>query len=125
MRRVCIFLIMCLAVWPNTASAKNQGKELTDLRLSYMKVEDVHPDSLERNIDSLKCCRLQSQDAGERAVYAAAIARLYAHRVSWRSVGSDLRDSTISWYGHALADKQVLAATKAKKWKPFVVIGKD
>lgn len=113
-------LFLCLPL-----SAKNQGRQLNNLLLSYMKVEDVHPDSLERNIDKLKQRRMESADAAERAVYAAAIARLYAERVSWRSVGTDLRDSMITWYGLALADKQVLAQTKAKRWKPFVVVGKD
>lgn len=103
----------------------NWGKQLSDLLLSYMQLEDVHPDSLESNIDSLKRCRLQSADPARRAVYAAAIARLYGERIHWRSVGNDLRDSMVTWYGRALADKQVLAQTKAKRWKPFVVVGKD
>ena len=108
-----------------SAAAKNQGKELHGLLLSYMQLEDLHPDSLERNIDSLKQCRLQSQDAARCAVYAAAIGRLYAERMYWRSVGTDLRDSALVWYGRALAERDVLAQTKAKQWKPFVVIGKD
>lgn len=101
------------------------GKELHDLMLSYMEVEDLHPDSLERNIYKLKGRRLQSADPSERAVYAAAIARYYAARMAWRSVGTDLRDSAVCWYGIALADKQVLAKTKAKRWKKFVIVGKD
>ena len=117
--------LLFLLLFTLPSLAKNQGAELSDLLLSYMKVEDVHPDSLERNIDKLKQRRMESADAAERAVYAAAIARLYAERVSWRSVGTDLRDSMITWYGLALADKQVLAQTKAKRWKPFVVVGKD
>lgn len=126
MRRHFILIILCLAaILPDTVIAKNQGKELTDLLLSYMKLEDVHPDSLERNIDSLKQCRLQTADKGSQAVYAAAIARLYAERIYWRSVGNNMRDSMITWYGRALADKQILVQTKAKRWKPFVVVGKD
>ena len=93
--------------------------------LSYMRLENLHPDSLERNIDSLKQCRLQEKDPAARAVYAAALGRLYAERISWRSVGTDLLDSAVVWYGLALADKAVLAGEKAKRWKPFVVIGKD
>ena len=116
-------LVLLLFALPSLA--KNQGKELTGLLLSYMQLEEVHPDSLERNIDSLKQVRLQSQDAAERSVYAAAIARLYGERMNWRSVGTNLRDSSIVWYGRALADKQLLAKTKARKWKPFVVVGKD
>ena len=107
-------------------SAKSKpGKELSGLLLSYMQLEEVHPDSLERNIDSLKQCRMQTSSDGERAVYAAAIARLYGERISWRSVGNDLRDSMLVWYGRALADKQVLATEKAKRWKSFVVVGRD
>lgn len=117
-----LFILLLFAL---PSLAKNQGKELSSLLLSYMQLEEVHPDSLERNIDNLKQRRALSQDPAERAVYAAAIARLYAERINWRSVGTDLRDSVITWYGLALADKQVLATTKAKRWKPFVVIGKD
>ena len=114
-----------LLLFTLSLSAKKQGQELNGLLLSFMQLEEVHPDSLERNIDSLKLCRLQSADPAERAVYAAAIAKLYAERIYWRSVGNDLRDSMRTWYGYALADKQVLAQTKAKRWKPFVVVGKD
>ena len=121
--RGCCFLLLLLFTLPSLA--KRQGKELSGLLLSYMQLEEVHPDSLERNIDSLKQVRLQSKDAAGRAVYAAAIARLYAEHINWRSVGTDLRDSMITWYGKALADKQVLASTKAKRWKPFVTVGKD
>lgn len=117
--------LLFLLLFALPSLAKNQGKELTGLLLSYMQLEEVHPDSLERNIDSLKLVRLQSQDTAERAVYAAAIARLYGERMNWRSVGTNLRDSSIVWYGRALADKQLLAGTKARKWKPFVVVGKD
>ena len=124
MRRIFIFI--CLSVMVTLPSqAKTQGRALHDLLLSYMQVEDVHPDSLESNIADLKQKRLQSADPAERAIYAAAIGRLYGKRMLWRSVGTDLRDSCIFWYGRALADKQVLAQTKAKQWKPFVVIGKD
>ena len=126
MRRIFILTILCLAIVSSgTIFAKGQGQQLNDLLLSYMKVEDVHPDSLERNIADLKQQRLKSVDSATRAVYAAAIARLYAERMMWRSVGNDLRDSMITWYSLSLADKQVLAQTKAKRWKPFVVVGKD
>jgi len=125
MKKFLSLSVLLLVVTMGISAKSKPGRELSGLLLSYMQVEDVHPDSLERNIDDLKRQRLQSQDAGERAVYAAAIARLYAERVGWRSVGNDLRDSTVAWYGLALADKQVLAQTRTKRWKPFVVIGKD
>jgi len=118
-----LVVLMMLAVMP--ASAKNQGKELSELLLSQLQLEDVHPDSLESNIASLKARRLASADPSEQAVYAAAIGRLYAERMYWRSVGNDMRDSSIHYYALALADKELLAQTKAKKWKPFVLIGKD
>ena len=124
MRRVFIFVLLSLMMSLSSV-AKNKGKDLSDLLLSFMQLEDVHPDSLERNIDSLKQCRLQSRDAAERAVYAAAIGRLYAGRMHWRSVGTDLRDSAVCWYGRSLADREALAQTKAKRWNPFVTIGKD
>ena len=121
-----LLITLCLAaLLPDVAAGKDQGKELRGILLSYMQLEEVHPDSLERNIDSLKQCRLESQDVAQRAVYAAAIGRLYAERMNWRSVGTDLRDSSVAWYGRALADKQLLARTKAKRWKPLVVIGRD
>ena len=124
MRKALILILLYAMALPSQAG-KSQGRRLNDLLLSYMQVEDLHPDSLERNIDSLKRVRQQSQDAAEQAVYAAAIGRLYAARMNWRSVGTNLRDSSLVWYGRALADKQVLAQTKAKRWKPFVVIGRD
>lgn len=127
MRKTLILIVLCAMVFasPLPSSAKKQGKELTELLLSFMRVEDIHPDSLERNIDSLKQCRLQAKDPAARAVYAAAIGRLYADRRPYRSVGTDLLDSSVVWYGRALSDKDVLAHAKAKSWKPFVVIGKD
>lgn len=118
-------LLALLLVCPLSLSAKKQGKELHSLLLSYMQVEDIHPDSLEANIANLKQKRLQTTDEASRAVYAAAIGRLYAERRGWRSVGNDLRDSSALWYGKALKNPSVLANTKAKRWKPFVVIGKD
>ncbi len=119
--------LILLALFGTTLSlaAKNQGKELHNLLLSYMQVEDVHPDSMESCIADLKQRRLQMQDPAQRAVYAAAIARFYSERRHTRSVGSDMRDSAVCWYGRALAEKTLLADTKAKKWKRFVVIGKD
>ena len=126
MRKTFILFVLYLVIASQgKLSAKNQGHELNDLLLSYMKVEDIHPDSMESNIEHLKQKRLLSKDEAERAVYAAAIARLYGERISWRSVGNDLRDSMVHWYGVALADKQILARTKAKRWRPFVVLGKD
>ena len=119
------FLLILLLFFSLSALAKHQGKELTDLLFSYMQLEEVHPDSMERNIADLKETRSRSRDAAERAVYAAAIARLYGERMYWRSVGTNFRDSMVAWYGLSLADKQVLAQTKAKRWKPFVVVGKD
>lgn len=127
MRKTFILIVLCAMALasPLPSSAKKQGKELTELLLTFMRVEDIHPDSLERNIDSLKQCRLQAKGPEARAVYAAAIGRLYADRRAYRSVGTDLLDSAVVWYGMALSDKDVLAKAKAKNWKPFVVIGKD
>ena len=116
---------MVLLTMAVSSQAKSKGKELSGLLLSYMQLEDIHPDSLERNIDSLKQCRKQSKDPAARAVYAAALGKLYAERILWRSVGTDMLDSAVVWYGVALADKQLLAEEKAKRWKPFVVIGRD
>jgi len=123
MKKVLVLLIYLATI--STLPARSQGKDLHGLLLSYMQMEDLHPDSLERNIADLKQHRLQSQDPAQRAVYAASIARMYSERIAWRSVGGNLRDSMVSWYAVALADKQILARTKAKKWKPFVTTGKD
>lgn len=114
-----------LLLFSLSSFAKNQGKELSGLLLSYLQIEDVHPDSLESNIANLKQKRLQCKDPAEKAVYAAALAKLYCERRYWRSVGEDLNDSMVCWYGIALADKALLAETKARKWKGFVNIGKD
>ena len=118
-------ILSVLSLTALVSPAKDGGGELHDLLLSSLALEETHPDSLESNIARLKQRRLESADAAEQAVYAAALGRLYAERVQWRSVGTDLRDSSLYWYGQALADKQLLAQTKAKKWKPFVIIGKD
>lgn len=120
--RLSLVLLLFLAL---PSSAKKPGKELHGLLLSYMQVEDIHPDSLEANIADLKKKRLQTTDEASRAVYAAAIGRLYAERIGWRSVGNNMRDSSALWYGKALKKPSVLADVKAKHWKPFVVIGKD
>ena len=120
-----LFLLWLTILSSVSASGNKQGRELRELLLSRMAVEDVHPDSLESNIRQLKARRLRATDPAERAVYAAAIGRLYAERMAWRSVGTDLRDSSLCWYAEALADKAVLADTQAKQWKPFVVIGQD
>ena len=116
---------LCLAFALSLSAKPKPGKQLSDLLLSYMKVEDVHPDSLESNIADLKLRRQLSKNASERAVYAAAIARLYGARMYWSSMGTTMRDSTIAWYGKALSDKSLLAKTTTKRWKPFVVVGKD
>ena len=124
-KTVSLFLLL-LTIFSSASGGNNsQGRKLHELLLSQMAIEDVHPDSLDSNIQQLKAQRLLSTDAAERAVYAAAIGRLYAERMYWRSVGTDLRDSSLCWYGKALADKEVLARTPAKQWKPFVVVGKD
>ena len=120
--RLSLVLLLFLAL---PSSAKKPGKELHGLLLSYKQVEDIHPDSLEANIADLKKKRLQTTDEASRAVYAAAIGRLYAERIGWRSVGNNMRDSSALWYGKALKKPSVLADVKAKHWKPFVVIGKD
>ena len=125
MKKSLSLFVICLFALANLSAKQKPGRELHDLLLSYMTIEEFHPDSLESNIAKLRLRRLQSQDAAERAVYAAALGRFYAERIAWRSVGTDLRDSALYWYSQALADKSILAQTKAKRWKPFVVIGKD
>lgn len=124
MRKIFILIVLLAAALPSSAGGK-QSKALSDLLFSCMQVEDVHPDSLEHNIERLKLRRMQSADPTERAVYAAAIGRYYAERLWVSPRYEQWRDSMMHWYGKALADKALLARTKARKWKPFVTVGKD
>lgn len=125
MKKPLSLFVVLLVVLSSLSAKPKPGKQLSDLLLSYMKVEDVHPDSLERNIADLKQKRQNATAPADKAAYAAAIARLYGTRIYWHSMGSSMLDSTIGWYGKALADKQLLAKTKTRQWTPFVVQGKD
>lgn len=86
-------------------------------------IVEVAPDSLNSELTRLDKEMRTANDGALKAVYATVLYMIYDERSSSRT--PEIREKRDECLNLALADPALLARTKASKYEPFVVKGKD
>ncbi|MCF0198314.1 MAG: hypothetical protein HUK02_03180 [Bacteroidaceae bacterium] len=124
MKRLSLLFVALLLTTFARAEGK-PGRELASALTSLLRLEEVHPDSVFGAIDHLEARRQQLTSPAERAVYSAALGRLYDERRSQAHYSGidDYTDRARQCWKEALSDLDLLADTRLTQWGPVVSEG--
>lgn len=116
-------ILLLLALVPLALAAKvPPGKPLSALLRDILSIGEIHPDSVYPYIQRIETARTAQTDKAARAVYTLALGRLYAvHQYTARYAGQeDYPQRALQCFADVLAQKDLLARTRAKDWVPVI-----
>ena len=116
-----ILLVVVLLMTPSVTMAREDN--LAKLLEQSLLREENSPDSIEYNLQLLEKER-EATSGVRRAVYSAALAKLYAMR-AYSDVTGEWRKRSVMLFREALSNPELLYNSPTEDWLPVVKQGKD